>query len=76
MPATSFNLGQIKYNYQLGAKKWYFESEATRYGVLIACKGREVASKIAAQVNGSVKRCGALDNLARVQIKKLTGGKL
>lgn len=73
MNIKTINLEKIKYNYSLAAKKWIFATHDDKYSILIKCNGKLNAGKVALQVQGAVKRCGAMDNLGRASIAKITG---
>lgn len=64
-----FTKGPVTYQYK-GAGKWHFTAGNNTL-IQSNVGGRENAEKIAAQVAGSFKRWGALDNMARGAIRKL-----
>lgn len=67
------NLEKIKYNYSIPAKKWIFATHDNSYSILLKCGGKLKAERVARQVQAAVKRCGAMDNLGRAAIQKITG---
>lgn len=73
MTQTTFNLENISYSYVRANRKWIFASPATKYSVLINCRGQNNAHKVAKIVSGAVKRCGALDGLGKSHVAKLVG---
>jgi hypothetical protein len=72
--SKTYTLGNVEYGYKPAGRGWVFAVPGysltvhPRHGVNV----KEVAPKIAAQVNGSFKRCGSLDNLAKANIDRLT----
>jgi hypothetical protein len=73
MAKTTYEFNNIFYTYRPTAKKWEFKADT--YTFLCACKGAEVAHKVAKQVAGALKRCQnqGIDNLARANISKVVG---
>jgi hypothetical protein len=68
----SYQFESVNYGYKLAYKGWEFKVNGDNNFTLIRhCKGSEVAHKIAHIVNGSFKRAGQLDNLARANINRL-----
>jgi hypothetical protein len=69
----SYQFDKVQYGYSLKTKGWEFKvSGPTTFTLVRHCKGSEVAHKVAHIVNGSFKRVGQLDNLARANIDRLT----
>lgn len=59
----------VTYGFALNYRKWQFK--VGDHSVIVPCNGQETAHKVARIVNGSVKRCGWLDNLARKNISQV-----
>ena len=70
MKSKTYNLNGIAYQYSLYFKKWEFV--AGQHSLLSACHGAETAHKVARIINGAVSRVGFIDNLARVNISRVT----
>ncbi len=75
MNTQSYSTDGIVFSYRKNLRKWQFD--AAGFSLAQPCKGGGVAmaSKVAKQINGAMKRTGGLglDQLARVTIKKITG---
>lgn len=67
----TFELENIKYKFVPASRKWQFHSPVTQYTVFLPCRGQEAAHKAAKIINGSVKRCGALDGMGRAMLRKV-----
>lgn len=74
MFTRTYTQGQVTYGYVKSYRKWAFVTPTIER--LEACKGQEVAHKVASVIAGSFKRCGKLDNLARANISKLVNAQL
>ena len=70
-------LGVITYGF--AGRKWRFKMKMARKGksyqlITPLSGGREMADRIAKQLNGAAKR-GGMDNLARAHVTKIMAGK-
>jgi hypothetical protein len=61
----------LGYKFDVSIRKWSFRIDATN-SLLVACKGQDMAHKVANILAGSLKRIGKVDNLARANISQLT----
>lgn len=59
----------ITYGYKRAYRKWEFVTPDRT--VLIACKGADVAHKVASVLAGAIKRSGKIDNLARNNVDRI-----
>lgn len=74
MTEKTYTQGPVTYGYVKRYRKWAFNTPTVVR--LEACKGQEVAHKVAKVIAGSFKRSGKLDNLARANISKLVNSRL
>jgi hypothetical protein len=65
----TYNLDNLTYGFNINFRKWEFRSGA--HSLIVTCNGQETAHKVARIVNGSIKRCGWVDNLARKNIEQV-----
>lgn len=66
----TYNTGAVNYTFSIPNKKWTFSNGSFTF--ITSCPGgRKTADKVANIVNGSLKRCNALDGLARANISKI-----
>jgi hypothetical protein len=61
----------LGYKFDVSIRKWQFRINASN-SLLIACRGQEMAHKVANILCGSLKRGDSVDNLARANISQVT----
>lgn len=69
--AKQYSNGVVNYAFQIGNRSWAFN--AGSFTLYYPLRGKLAADKVANIMKGSIKRSGALDNLARANIKQVTG---
>lgn len=68
----TYTEGSVTYGYSRKSRKWEFFISSVAFTYLCQCpRSLFDAQKVARIIAGSVKRCGALDNLGRANIKAL-----
>lgn len=73
MNIKSYQVGDVQFQYSIVSKKWEFVTKGPQkiHTLLAACRGKDVAHKVAKTINGAIKRKGFIDNLCRVNVNQI-----